>query len=184
MSKILKTSFYLYSHLTDCLVGSFLEVGVYLPYFRSKSSKNKLPEYWIKVNFQETYKYTLSFEKCLYIWQEIENLFPKNNPVLKVSDPTLPVSLEKLLKASTECFLGNKILEAKTFCGKHIREGSLHLLLKADIWMKGSFSTKPRIMNSYNMTNIRLLRQNGEKKQRYFWEIKSLLFFPRLDQPL
>ena len=34
--------------------------------------------------------------------------------------------------------------------------------------MKGSFSTKPRIMNSYNMTNIRLLRQKGEKNSDIF----------------
>ena len=166
-------SFYLYSYLTDCLVGSFLEVGVYLPYFRSISSKNKPTRI---LNKEETYKYTLSFEKCLYIWREIENLLPKNNPVLKVSDPTLPVSLEKLLKASTECFLGNKILEAKTFCGKHIREGSLHLLLKADIWMKGSFSTKPRIMNSYNMTNIQYTK--WKKRTAIFLRNQIVAVFP------
>ena len=80
---------------------------------------------WIQLKYVELFFSCICFRDLVTSW--------KTNPVLKVSDPTLPVSLEKLLKASTECFLGNKILEAKTFCGKHILEGSLHLLLKADI---------------------------------------------------
>ena len=69
--KILKTYFYLYSYLTNCLVGSFLEVGVYLSNFRSKSSKNKPPEYWIKRKHTSTLcplKSVCIFDKRLRIF--------------------------------------------------------------------------------------------------------------------
>ena len=112
MLKILKTSFYFYSYLTDCLVGSFLEVGVYLPYFRSKSSKNKPPEYWIK----RKHTSTLCPLKSVCIFDErLRIFFPRIILFWKSLIPLCQWASKSCWKPQQNVSLGTKYWKQKLF---------------------------------------------------------------------
>ena len=178
LSKILKTSFYLYSYLTDCLVGSFLEVGVYLSNFRSKSSKNKPPEYWIK----RKHTSTLCPLKSVCIFDErLRIFFPRIILFWKSLIPLCQWASKSCWKPQQNVSLGTKYWKQKLFVANIFGKEVFIYYWKPIFEWKVVFQEN---QESWIHTTWQIYDFYVKMELRYFLEIQSLLFFPRLDQPL